>query len=215
MCCLTGHSRVQVIDGMVGALVEAARSGLRKTDKRYVWLDKARLARWDQVIAEPPRTDGLREWLTEAAADGGEDDLHDLSWFRHTAGRVREAAFNAGIPMDISGIAIRPSGFRVSYTAVPPAALRESTRPGTDRGYGIDLYCRHHNPAEFAVHIIDPVLYGNSIHENTDEHPPRPRPADHRRRQVHGPCPRRRSQADIRMGGCTEAGAEPPGLSAV
>ena len=171
VCCLTGHSRDRVIDGMVGALVEAARSGLRKTDKRYVWLDKARLARWDQAIAEPPQTDGLRERLAEAAAgDGGEDDLHDLAWFRHTAGRVREAAFDAGIPMDISGAAIRPSGFRVSCTAVPPAALRESTRPGADRCYGIDLYCHHHNPAEFAAHVIDAVLYGNCIDEGTEEH---------------------------------------------
>ncbi len=71
--------------------------------------------------------------------------------------------------MDISGAAIRPSGFRVSCTAVPPAALRESTRPGADR-YGIDLYCHHHSPAEFAAHVIDAVLYGNCVDENTDEH---------------------------------------------
>ena len=171
VCCLTGHSRDQVIDGMVGALVEAARSGLRKTDKRYVWLDKARLARWDQVVAEPPQTVGLRERLTEAAAgDGGEDDLHDLAWFGRASGRVREAAFDAGIPMDISGTAIRPSGFQVACSAVPPTAQQESSEPDTGPYYSIRLYCHHHNPAEFAVHVIDAVLYGNLINENTDQH---------------------------------------------
>lgn len=72
--------------------------------------------------------------------------------------------------MDISGAAIRPPGFRVSCTAVPPAALQESTRPGADRCYGIDLYCHHPGPAEFADHVIDAVLYGNCVDENTDEH---------------------------------------------
>ena len=156
---------------MIGALIEAARVRSAKTDKRYIWLDKAHLARWDQVIAEPPQTDGLRERLTEAAAgDGGEDNLHDLAWFRHAAGRVREAAFDAEIPMDISGTAIRPSGFRVSCTAVPPAALRENTRPGADRYSASTSTVTHHNPAELADHVIDAVLHGNSIHENTDEH---------------------------------------------
>lgn len=170
-CHLTGHGREQIIDGMVGAFVEAARSGLRRTDNRYAWLDKARLARWDQLIAEPPQTDGLRERLTAAAAAGDdEDDLHDLAWFRRVAGRVEEAAFDAGVPMIVSCVAVRPSGFQVAANGVPPTALRESTWPDPGRSYGIRLYCHHHNPAEFAAHVIDAVLYGNCIDEGTDEH---------------------------------------------
>ena len=98
-CYLTGHGREQIIDGMVGAFVEAAQSGLRRTDNRYAWLDKARRARWDQVIAEPPQTDGLRERLAVAAAAAGddtEDDLHDLAWFRRVAGRVFATEANFG-----------------------------------------------------------------------------------------------------------------------
>ena len=109
---------------------------------------------------------------------------------------MREAAFDAGIPMDISGAAIRPSGFRVSCTAVPPAALRESTRPGADRGYGIDLYCHHYNPAEFAAHVIDAVLYGNCVDEGTDEHAASAAPCRPPSPPGSRPCPRRRPRAD-------------------
>ena len=172
VCCLTGHSREQISDGMVEAFVEAASAGMRRTDKRYVWLDKARLACWDEAIAEPPRTDGLRERLAAAASagDGAEDDLHDLAWFGRVAGRVEEAAFDAGALMYISCVAVRPSGFQVAADGVPPTALRESGEPDTGHPYSIRLYCHHYNPAEFADHVIDAVLYGNRIGEDAEEH---------------------------------------------
>lgn len=63
-------------------------------------------------------------------------------------------------PFRVPGLLHRRAARRCERTPGPaPIAATASTSTATTT-----------NPAEFTAHIIDAVLYGNSIHEDTAEH---------------------------------------------
>ena len=169
-CYLTGHTRDAIRGEMVEAALAAARSSHRAVYKVGHLIDEDRYARWDELVARGPRTEGLREALQAAAAADteGADGEHIGRWFQRTAGRVTEAAYDAGAPLTITGTATRPSGFQVLWGATPPSLLRTdpSYKPGC--GFSADLHA--YEPREFVHNVIDAVLYGNFIDEHTDEH---------------------------------------------
>lgn len=167
-CYLTGHTREAIRGEMVEAVLDAARSSHRAVYKVSDLIDADRYARWDQLVARGPRTEGLREALQAAADTEGADGEHIGRWFQRTAGRVTEVAYDAGAPLIITGTATRPSGFQVLWYATPPGLLRTdpSYRPGC--GFKADIHA--YEPREFVHNVIDAVLYGNFINEHTDQH---------------------------------------------
>ena len=168
-CYLTGHTRDAIRGEMIEAALAAANSGHRAVYKVGDLIDEDRYARWDELVARGPRTEELREALqTVAANTESADGEHIGRWFQRTAGRVTEAAYDAGTPLIITGTATRPSGFQVLWYATPPGLLRTdpSYRPGC--GFNADIHA--YEPREFVNNVIDAVLYGNFINENTDEH---------------------------------------------
>ena len=168
-CYLTGHTRDMIRGEMIEAVLDAARSGHRAVYELSRLVDADRYARWDELVARGPRTEGLREALHAAVADTeGADGEHIGRWFQRTAGRVTEVAYDAGTPLIITGTATRPSGFQVLWGATPPGLLRTdpSYRPGC--GFKADVHA--YEPREFVNNVIDAVLYGNFINENTAQH---------------------------------------------
>ena len=167
-CYLTGHTRDVILGEMIEAVLDAARSGHRAVYKVAHLIDADRKARWDELVARGPRPEGLREALQAAADIESADGEHIGRWFQRTAGRVTEAAYDAGAPLTITGTATRPSGFQVLWYATPPDLLR------TDPSYRPSCRCfadlHAYEPREFVHHVIDAFLYSNFINENTDEH---------------------------------------------
>ena len=168
-CYLTGHTRDAIRGEMIEAALAAASSGHRAVYKLSRLVDADRYARWDELVARGPRTEELREALqTVAANTESADGEHIGRWFQRTAGRVTEVAYDAGTPLIIAGTATRPSGFQVLWGATPPDLLRTdpSYRPGC--GFKTDIHA--YEPREFVHNVIDAVLYGNFINENTAQH---------------------------------------------
>ena len=166
-CYLTGHSRAAISEAMIGATLDAARSGHRATYRSGWLVDADRYARWDELAALGPQTDGLRDALIRSAS-AVSDNGHIGRWFQRAAGLITEVAFDAGVPLTITATATRPSGFQVIWGAVPPTLLR--TDPSYRPGCGFDVDLHSYEPAEFVAHVIDAILYGNFIDENTEEH---------------------------------------------
>ena len=174
-CYPTGHGREAIREAMIEAIMTAAHDkDYRPTYRMGAWMDDARRARWGEIVAMGPQTKGLRSKLTaetEAAQTEAGPGGHIGRWFQCVAGRLADAAYDAGVPLIFSCTETRPSGFQVKRCATPATQL--ATDPDAQRwagGYTFYIDPHAYEPAEFAANVIDVILYGNYIDENTDEH---------------------------------------------
>lgn len=170
-CYLTGHTRVEIREAMIEAITAAARTdGYRPTSQFGFWMDEDRRARWGEIVAMGPQTEGLRAKLAAAADVADAPGGHIGQWFQRTAGHLAEAAYDAGVPLAIFGTATRPSGFQATWSAAHPTQLAADPdyKPAGRARFAVDLHA--YEPAEFVSNVIDVILYGNFIGENTDQH---------------------------------------------
>lgn len=171
-CYLTGHSREAIREGMIQAIMQAAHDETYRPTSRFgFWMDEDRRARWDEIVERGPQTEGLRSKLASAAEAGDTPGGHIGRWFQRIAGHIAEAAYDAGVPVAIFGLATRPSGFQVRWSEALPTQIAQD--PASLRLAGAPAcYLDPHayEPSEFVEHVIDTVLYGNLIEEDTEEH---------------------------------------------